>query len=300
MKILPALLLSFLASTASAQINERMFADYVRRVMECCRGRSVVVFYIGAEPFVFRQYLEGFELGRAVTMVPLDDPSKGYGASIKPHVTSRTVAVAYDLGPDAVRILGHVADERGAITISTTEEDVYVTSFSFDSVVPDRFRSPRTLAGCNLEQCGLTFHSDKVGPNTLARRAIRTFLTAHEKLEPHRKERRGITRNAAALLLKDARKRASLVEVARLLQDALRHVSEEKRLKFLEHVSKDRILHGEWHDVYAPHYDLGEVFAYFANCEAAEIEWTASSKQLAPIAPAVLEELEKLRKQNCR
>jgi hypothetical protein len=299
MKIGTTLLLLLVASTASAQVDERLFAHYVHSVVECCPGRRVVVFYSGAEPFVFGKYLEGFELDQGVTMVSLDDPSKNLRAAIKPHVTSRTVAVAYDLGPDATRILAYLADESGAITISTTEEDVYATSFSFDSVLPDRFKSPKPLAGCDLEKCGLTFHSDKVGPNTLARRAIKTFLSAHRKLEPLRKERQGITRAESALLLKDTRKRTSLLEVARLLQDALRHVPEEKRLDFLKHVSKDRILNGEWHDVYAPHYTLGEVFAYFANCEAAELEWQASSKELRRIAPAVLKDLEKLRKQNC-
>jgi hypothetical protein len=209
------------------------------------------------------------------------------------------VAVAYDLGPDAIRVLGIVAGESDAITISSTEEDVYTTSFSFDSVTPDRFRSPRTLKGCNLEKCTLTFHSDKVGPNTMARRAIKTFLSAHGKLVPLRKERNGITRDQSFLLLKDERKRASLIEVARLLQDALRHVPEEKRLTFLSYVSKDRVLNGEWHDLYAPHYDLGEVFAYFANCEAAEIEWRMSSDELKQIAPAVVRELERIRKQHC-
>lgn len=232
-------------------------------------------------------------------MVALDEPSKGFGPSIKPYLTSRTVAVAYDLEPDAIRILADVAEKSGATTISTTEEDVYVTSFSFDSVVSQRFRSWRTPAGCKLEKCGLTFHSDRVEPNTMERRAIKTFLSAHGKLEPLRKERRGTTRNEATLLLKDPRERASLVEVARLLQDALRIVPGESRFKFQSYVSEDRVLNGEWHDVYAPHHDLGEVFAYFSNCEAAEIEWTASSRTLKQIAPAVLKELERIRKQNC-
>jgi hypothetical protein len=275
MKIVSALLLSFLASTASAQVDDRLFADYVHRVVECCPGRSVVVFYSRAEPVEFGEYLEEFQSERPL-MVPLDGPAKGLGASIKSRVSSRTVAVAYDLRPDAIRILAEVADKSGAITISTTEEDVYVTSFSFDSVGPDRFRSKRAPAGCTLEKCGLTFHSDKVEPSARVRRAMETFLNAHKKLEPLRKERKGTSPNAA-----------SLVVVARLLQHALRHVPE------------DTILNGEWHDVYAPHYHLGEVFAYFANCEAAEIEWTASLRQLERRAPAVFKELEKLRKQNC-
>lgn len=300
MKIGPALLLALLASTAFAQVDERLFADYVRSVVECCPGKSIVVFYSGAEPLVFGKHLEGFQPGRAVTMVSLDDSPKGWKASIKPHVNGHTVAVAYDLGPDAVSILSAVADESNAITISTTEEDVYVTSFSFDSVVPDRFRSQKTPAGCNLEKCSLTFHSDSdVGPNTLTRRAIKTFLIAHGKLEPLRKERERTTRNEAALLLKDAHKRASLIEIARLLEDALRKVPGEKRLDTGAYVSRDRVLNGEWHDVYAPHYDLGEVFAYFANCEAAEIEWSKSSEELKQVAPAVLKELEKIRKQTC-
>ena len=191
MKIGPALLLLFLASTASAQVDDPLFADYVRSVVECCHGRSVVVFYTGTEPFVFREDLERFQPGRAVTMVSLGDPSKGLRASIKPHLTSRTVAVAYDLGPDAIRILSQVADESGAITISTTEEDVYVTWFSFDSVAPERFLSPtRTPAGCDLDKCGLTFHLETVESRTKERRAIKTFLNAHGKLEPLRKERR--------------------------------------------------------------------------------------------------------------
>jgi hypothetical protein len=295
MKLGPALLLLFLASTASAQVDDRLFADYVRSVVDCCPGRSIVVFYSGAEPFVFRKYLEGSPPDRAVVMVSLEDPSKGLGTSIKPRVTSRTVAVAYDLGPDAIRILSDVADESGAITISTTEEDVYATSFSFDSGVPDRFRSPtRTPTGCNLDKCGLTFHLDKVEPRTMERRAIKIFLNAHGKLEPLRKERNGTTRNQAALLLKDARERASLVEIARLLQDALRSRPGDARFK-----SEDRVLNGEWHDLYVPHHDLGEVFAYFANCEAAKLEWTTSSKQLKQSAPGVFEELEKIRKKNC-
>src|SRR5258708_18528089 len=124
-------------------------------------------------------------------MVALDDPSNGFGPSIKPHLTSGTVAVAYELGPDAIRVLADVAEKSGAITISTTEEDVYVTSFSFDSAVGDRFQSPKPLAGCNLDKCGLTFHSDKVEPRTRERRATTHFLSAHRKLEPLRKERTG-------------------------------------------------------------------------------------------------------------
>ncbi|MEA2342743.1 MAG: hypothetical protein QOF63_912 [Thermoanaerobaculia bacterium] len=299
MKIGPILLLLFLTSTVSAQVDDRLFADYVHSVVQCCLGRSVVVFYTGAEPFVFRKYLEGFQPDQAVTMVALDDPSKGFGPSIKPHLTSRTVAVAYDLGPDAIRVLADAAEKSDAITISTTEEDVYVTSFSFDSVVSDRFRSSRTPAGCNLEKCTLTFHSDRVEPNTMARRAIKTFLDAHGKLEPLRKERTGTTRNEAALLLKNPRERASLVKVAHLLQEALRFVPGETRLNFKSYVSEDRMLNGEWNDLYAPHHDLGEVFAYFANCEAAEIEWTASSRTLKQVAPTVLKELERIRKQSC-
>lgn len=300
MKIGPVLLLVLLASTASAQdVDERLFADYVRSVVECCPGRNIVVFYADAEPLVFLTYLEDFGFPKPVARVSLKGASRGYGALIRPRLTNLTVAVGYDLGPDAIRILGHIADEIGAITISTTEEDVYATSFSFDSVAPDRFRSSKKLAGCNLEKCSLTFHSDKVGPNTMVRRAILTFLNAHGKLEAHRRERSGISAIEAARLLTDPRKRESLVEVARLLQNALRHVQEEKRLQFLSYVSKDRVLQGEWFDVYAPHYDLGEVFAYFENCEAAELEWRSSSTELKQIAPAVLKQLEKIRKQNC-
>jgi len=298
-KIGLALLLALVASTASAEVDERLFADYVRSLVACCPARNVVVFYSGGEPIVFLRFLDESGFAKPVEKVSLDDPSRGYRSLIKPHVASGTVAVAYDLGPDAIRVLSNVAEENGAVTVSSTEEDIYVTSFSFDSVAPDRFRSPRTLAGCNLEKCGLTFHSDKVGANTMARRAIKTFLSAHGKLEPLRKERKGITRDQSFLLLRDERKRASLIEVARLLQDALRHVPEEKRLTFLSYVSKDRILSGEWHDLYAPHYDLGEVFAYFSNCEAAEIEWRMSSDELKRIAPAVVKELERIRKQHC-
>jgi hypothetical protein len=298
-KIGLALFILFLTSSASAQVDERLFADYVRSVVACCPARNVVVFYTGGEPIVFLRFLDELGFRNPVENVSLDDPSRGYRSLIKSHVTSGTVAVAYDLGPDAIRVLGNVADESGAITISSTEEDVYTTSFSFDSVAPDRFRSARTLNGCNLEKCGLTFHSDKVGPNTMARRAIKTFLSAHGKLEPLRKERKGITRDQSFLLLKDSRRRASLIEVARLLQDALRHVPEEKRLTFLSYVSQDRVLSGEWHDLYAPHYDLGEVFAYFSNCEAAEIEWRMSSEELKQIAPAVVKELERIRRQHC-
>jgi hypothetical protein len=295
MKIGRALLLFLFASTATAQIDDRLFADYVHSVMQCCAGTSVVVFYSGGEPFVFSKYLEGFQPDQSVTMVPLDDPSKGFAASIKPHLTRGTVAVAYDLGPDAIRILGQVADESGAITISTTEEDIYVTSFSFDSVAPERFRSQKTPARCNLDKkCGLTFHLDDLSPFTQRRRATKTFQSAHGKLEPLRKERGGTTRNEAALLLKDARERASLVEIARLLQDALRSRPGDARLR-----SEDTVLNGEWPDLYTPHHDLGEVFAYFTNCEAAEIEWTTSSMQLKNVAPAVLKELEKIRKKNC-
>jgi hypothetical protein len=299
MKIGPILLLLFLTSTASAQVADRLFADYVRSVVQCCPGRSVVIFYTGTEPFVFGKYLKELQPDQAVTLVALDDPSRGWGASIKPHLTNGTVAVAYDLGPDAIRILADVAKKSGATTISTREEDVYVTSFSFDSVGSQRFRSSNTPAGCNLDKCGLTFHPDTVEPNTMARRAIKNFLTAHGKLEPVRKERNGATRNDATLLLKNPRERASLVEVAHLLEDVLRIVPEEKRLNFKPYVSEDRMLNGEWHDLYAPHHDLGEVFAYFTNCEAAEIEWTMSSMQLKGIAPGVLKELERIRKQNC-
>src|SRR3954451_11735293 len=291
MKIGPILLLLFLTSTASAQVKDYLFADYVHRVIESCPGRSVVVFYTGAEPFVFRKYLKGLQAGRDVPLVSLDDSSKGLRAGITPHMTSGTVAVAYDLGPDAIRVLADVGEKSGAITISTTEEDVYVTTFSFDSVVPDRFRrSLEAPAGCNLDKYGLTFHSDTVEPRTMERRATRDFLHAHGKLEPLRKERNGTSRNAADLL-KDARERASLVEVARLLQDVLRIVPGDTRLNFKSSVSEDRMLNGEWHDLYIPHHDLGEVFAYFTNCEAAEIEWTTSSKQLKGIAPGVLKEL---------
>jgi len=300
MKIGPILLLLFLTSTASAQVKDRLFADYVNSVVQCCPGRSVVVFYTGDEPFVFREYLKGLQAGQDVPLVALDYPSNGWRASIKAHLTNGTVAVAYDLGPDAIRILADAAQKSGAITISTTEEDVYVTSFSFDSVGAQRFRSSNTPGGCNLDKCGLTFHSaDPVKPNTMVRRAIKNFLSAHGKLEPLRKERNGTTRNNATLLLKNPRERASLVQVARLLQDVLRIVPDEKRLNFKPYVSEDRMLNGEWHDLYAPHHDLGEVFAYFTNCEAAEIEWTTSSVQLKAVAPGVLKELERIRKQNC-
>lgn len=47
MKIGPALLLLFLTSTASAQVDDRLFADYVRSLVRCCFGKSVVVFYTG-------------------------------------------------------------------------------------------------------------------------------------------------------------------------------------------------------------------------------------------------------------
>jgi hypothetical protein len=299
MKIGPILLLLFLTSTASAQVvDDRLFAEYVQSVVQCCPARSVVVFYTGSEPFVFREYLKGLQAGRNVSLVSLDNPSKGLGAAIKSHVTSGTVAVAYDLGPDAIRVLADVAEKSGAITISTTEEDVYATSFSFDSGMPDRFRSSRPLAGCNLDKCSLTFHSDKLEPRTMERRATKHFLDAHGKLEPLRKERNGTSKNAAALL-KDAREKASLVEVAHLLEDVLRIMPGDTRLNFKSYVSEDRMLNGEWHDLYAPHHDLGEVFAYFTNCEAAEIEWTTSSMQLKGIAPAVLKELERIRKKNC-
>jgi hypothetical protein len=299
MKIGPTLLLLLLTSTASAQVDDRLFADYVHRVVQCCAGRSVVVFYSGAEPFVFRKYLEGLQSDQPVTPVSLDGSSKGWGATIKPHLTSGTVAVAYDLGPDAIRILADVAEKSGATTISTTEEDVYVTSFSFDSIGAERFRSSSTPAGCNLEKCGLTFHAYNLEPRTMERRATKNFLNAHGMLEPLRKKRNGITRNEATLLLNNGHERASLAEVARKLEDALRIVPGEKRLNFKSYVSEDRMLNGEWHDLYAPHHDLGEVFAYFENCEAAEIEWAASSRTLKNVAPAVLKELERIRKQSC-
>jgi len=299
MKIGPILLLLFLTSTASAEVKDYLFANYVHRVTECCPGRSVVVFYTGTEPFVFREYLKGLQADRDVPLVSLDDPSKGLRAAITPHMTSGTVAVAYDLGPDAIRVLADVAEKSGAITISTPEEDVYATTFSFDSAVPDRFRSSKPLAGCNLDKCGLTFHSDKLEPRTMERRATKAFLIAHGKLEPLRKERNGTSTNAA--LLKDARERASLVEVARRLEDVLRIVPGDTRLNFKAYVSEDRRLNGEWHDLYVPHHDLGEVFAYFTDCEAAEIEWTTSSTQmqLKGMAPGVLKELQRIRKQNC-
>lgn len=298
MKIGPILLLLFLTSTASAQVKDYLFADYVHKLMECCPGRSVVVFYAGTDPFVFSEYLKGLQGGRDVPLVSLDDPSKGLRAAITPYMTSGTVAVAYDLGPDTIRVLADVAEKSSAITISTTEEDVYVTSFSFDSTVSDLFRSLKPLAGCNLDKCGLTFHSDTADPFTKERRATKAFLNAHGRLEPLRKERSGTSKNAAALL-KDARERASLVEVAHLFQDVLRTVPADKRRNFKSYVSEDRMLNGEWHDLYIPHHDLGEVFAYFTNCEAAEIEWTTSSVQLKGVAPGVLKELESIRKRNC-
>jgi hypothetical protein len=299
MKIAPTLFLLLLTSTGSAQVADRLFADYVHRVVQCCPGRTVVVFYSGAEPFVFGKYLEGLQSDQPVPLVSLDDPSKGWRATIKPHLTSGTVAVAYELGPDAIRILADVAEKTGATTISTTEEDVYVTSFSFDSIGAARFRSSSTPAGCNLEKCGLTFHSDNLEPRTMERRATTRFMDAHGKLEPLRKKRNGITRTEAALLLNNGSDRASLVKVARMLQDALRIVPGEKRLNFKSYVSEDRMLNGEWHDLYAPHHDLGEVFAYVENCEAAEIEWAASSRTLKNVAPAVLKELKRIRKQSC-
>ena len=304
MKACSALLLFLFASAASAQIDDRLFADYVNSVVKCCPNRGVVVFYTDTEPFVFSKYLEKLQPDRDVTVVSLDGSSLGSQASIKPHLTRGTVAVAYDLGPDAIRILSHVADDSGAITISTTEEDVYATSFSFDSRLPDRFQSPKTPAGCDFKKCGLTFHSEEVEARAMERRAIKRFLNAHGKLETLRKERTATTRKEASLLLKNPRERASLVEIAHLLQDALRIETKpeerrDRRLKFETYVSQDRVLNGEWHDLYAPHHDLSEVFTYFANCEAAEIEWTTSSTQLKNIAPAVVQELEKIRKQIC-
>src|SRR5258706_13588890 len=118
MKIGPILLLLFLTSTASAQVDDRLFADYVQSVVQCCPARSVIVFYTGSEPFVFREYLKGLQLGRDVTLVSLDDPSKGWRAAIKSYVTSGTVAVAYDLGPDAIQVPPDTPEKSSAITIT--------------------------------------------------------------------------------------------------------------------------------------------------------------------------------------
>ena len=155
MKIVPTLLLLFLTSTASAQVDERLFADYVRSLVECCPGRSVVVFYMRTkgEP---DKFLERLALGAAATKVPLDNTSRRYRTVIENNVSARIVAVAYDLEPDAVRVLSEVADAKRALSISSTEEDIYTTMFSFDSVAPDRFRNAalRFMSDADLADLG--------------------------------------------------------------------------------------------------------------------------------------------------
>lgn len=271
MKTGRALLLLFLTSTASAQVDDRLFADYVRSLVECCPGRSVVVFYTrtNGEP---DKFLERLALGAAATKVPLDHSSRRYRTVIENNVAARIVAVAYELEPDAVRVLGEVADAKRALSISSTEEDIYTTMFSFDSAAPDRFRSRRLRGDCKLDNCPIPFHSDVIGWNTRDRRAGELFLRARKRLDAYKRDH----------------DRTTLIDAARLLQDALRYVADEQVLRV-----------GEWHDAYTPHYGLGEVFFYLENCEAAELEWAISSKNLESIAPLVARELKKGQRQ-CR
>src|SRR4051812_6693404 len=123
MKIGPALLLLFLASTASAEIDDRLFADYVRRVVNCCPGRTVVVFYTrtNGEP---DEFLDRLALDTA-KKVPLGHSPKGYRTVIENYVSPTVVAVAYDLDPDVVRVLAEVTGKKNALSISSTEEDIY-------------------------------------------------------------------------------------------------------------------------------------------------------------------------------
>jgi hypothetical protein len=266
-----ALLLLFLTSTASAQVDDRLFADYVRRLVECCPSRSVVVFYTrtNGEP---DKFLERLALGAAATKVPLDHSSRRYRTVIENNVSAHIVAVAYDLEPDAVRVLGEVADAKQALSISSTEEDIYTTMFSFDSVTPDRFRSGRTRGDCKPDNCPIQFHSDVIGWSRKERRADEIFVRARKGLDAYKRDH----------------DRTTLIHAARLLQDALRYVADEQLLRI-----------GEWHDPYTPHYGLGEVFFYLENCEAAELEWAISSKNLESIAPLVARELQKGQRQ-CR
>lgn len=271
MKIGPILLLLFLTSTASAQIDDRLFADYVHGVMQCCGVRSVVVFYTrtNGEP---DKFLDRLALGSAATKVPLDHSSRRYRTVIENNVSAHIVAVAYDLEPDAVRVLGEVADAKKALSISTTEEDVYTTMFSFDSKAPERFRSLRLRGECKLDSCPIPFHSEVIGWNTKDKRAAEIFLRARKRLDAYKRDHN----------------RTTLIDAAKLLQDALRYVADEQILRV-----------GEWHDTYTPHYGLGEVFFYLENCEAAELEWAISSKNLESIAPLVARALKKDQRQ-CR
>jgi hypothetical protein len=271
MKIGAALLLFLLTSTATAQIDDRLFAEYVRSVVQCCPGRSVVVFYTrtNGEP---DKFLDRLALGTAATKVPLDHSSRRYRSVIENNVSPNIVAVAYDLEPDAVRVLGEVADAKQALSISSTEEDIYTTVLSFDSAAPDRFRSSRPTGECKLDNCRIPFHSDVIGWNTKERRARDIFLRARKQLDVYKRDH----------------DRTTLIDAARLLQDALRYVADEKILRG-----------GEWHDTYTPHFGLGEVFFYLENCEAAELEWAISSRGLQSIAPLVVKELKK-DQQQCR
>lgn len=272
MKLGPILLLLFLASTASAQVDDRLFADYVRRVVQCCGpGRTVVVFYHSRKGDA-DTFLDTLGLGSAATAEPLDSPAT-YTSRIDGKLTGSTVAVAYNLDPDAVRILTKITSARKVLSISSTEDDVYMTSLSFDSEAPDRFRS-REVPAC-IESCPLNFHLlDKLGSKTSKWRAGAFFLKARNTQRTYKGDRN------------------RMIDTARLLQHALRYES------------KEQVLPGEWADVYTPHVRLGQVFLDLESasneaaqpgeretlrCEAAKLEWQMSSEELLKaIAPQAL------------
>lgn len=252
------LALAAVSAGALSVLNDPgMFADLTATAITNCHGntrRTILVVTTPGnvrEATVFADLLGKRLRGSQVRVVPL--------AEARPYrykeILSNTVnganppaaaLVAFGLGTDAVRVLGHVATTKKLISISTSGNDIGMVALAFDnSTLTKMFYSKAALkaAGVPLKT------ANGFAPHTVE--SLKTTLELYNSAR-------------ATLDGPNCCTEPQLWAIVSKLHKAILFKSEETPLT--------------WNQPYFPHYQLGRAFFHLVRCEAAEIEWDISIK----------------------
>lgn len=188
-------------------------------------------------------------VNKYVKLKTLPEMPRSYMSMVQGSVDPGMAIVAYELAPDAVRVIAEVAKAKKVLTISTIEEDLGMVSLALNRKPSESylFKSSTRL---RLE--GVQF-------STFDELPAHTGLPQGEKNAEHR-HAQGIK------LMSTGSNAANVVQGARNLQRAIYHLPNEMYL------SRTR-------EHYLPHYQLGRAFFFLKNCEAALLELRLSESQ---------------------